>query len=60
MEVSNNYGISYNSSKCKIKQKQISFYGAIWDENGVHQNPDKCDNIKNRPPPKKSKNCNSF
>ena len=37
----------------KIKQKQISFYGTIWDENGAHSDPDKCDNIKKQTSTKK-------
>ncbi|GFS21366.1 Pol polyprotein [Elysia marginata] len=51
MEVSRAKGFIFNSTKCAIKQPKISFYGLIWDEEGVHPDPAKCDNIKEKPAP---------
>ncbi|GFN81342.1 polyprotein p3 [Plakobranchus ocellatus] len=48
MEVSRAKGLVFNSAKCSIKKPQIGFYGLIWDERGVHPDPAKCDNIKEK------------
>ncbi|GFN96971.1 hypothetical protein PoB_002347700 [Plakobranchus ocellatus] len=50
----------FNSDKCYIKQPQISFYGLIWDENGVHPDPQKCDNIKEKQAPTSVKELQQF
>lgn len=60
MQTSRKYGLVFNSAKCSIKQKQIGFYGMIWDENGVHPDPRKCDNIKTRPAPQNVKELQQF
>lgn len=51
METARKYGLVFNKEKCAIRQKQIKFYGLIWDENGSHPDPDKCDKIKSKPAP---------
>ena len=45
------YGLVFNKDKCKIRQKQIKFYGHIWHENGFHPDPEKYDGIKSKPQP---------
>ena len=45
------YGLVLNEDKCKIRQKQIKFYGLIWDKNGSHPDSEKCDRIKLKPKP---------
>ncbi|GFR91547.1 transposon Ty3-I Gag-Pol polyprotein [Elysia marginata] len=60
MEVSRAKGLVFNSSKCAIKQPQISFYGLIWDEEGIHPDPAKCDNIKEKPAPTTVKELQQF
>ena len=51
MDTAQKYGLVFNKEKCKIRQKQIKFYGLIWDENGSHPDPEKCDKIKSKPIP---------
>ena len=34
-------GFVFNSTKCKIKSKSISFFGMIYSENGVSPDPEK-------------------
>ena len=51
MDTARKYGLVCNKEKCKIRQKQIKFYGLIWDENGSHPDPEKCDKIKSKPIP---------
>lgn len=51
METARKYGLVFNKEKCAIRQKQIKIYGLIWDENGSHPDPDKCDKIKSKPAP---------
>ncbi|GFN78596.1 insulin-like 0 precursor [Plakobranchus ocellatus] len=53
-------GLVFNSDKCYIKQPQISFYGLIWDENGVHPDPQKCDNIEEKQAPTSVKELQQF
>ncbi|GFR59525.1 zinc knuckle domain containing protein [Elysia marginata] len=60
MEVSRAKGLVFNSTKCAIKQPQISFYGLIWDEEDVHPDPAKCDNIKEKPAPTTVKELQQF
>ena len=52
METARKYGFVFNSDKCFIKEKPITFFGLVWDENGSHPDPDKCDQIKNKPTPR--------
>ncbi|GFR92756.1 Pol polyprotein [Elysia marginata] len=60
MEVSRAKGLVFNSTKCAIKQPQISFYGLIWDKEGVHPDPAKYDNIKEKPAPTTVKELQQF
>ena len=53
-------GLVFNKSKCKIKQKQIKFYGLIWDENGFHPDPEKCDRIRLKPIPANQEELQQF
>ena len=48
MDTARKYGLVFNKEKCKIRRKQIKFYGLIWDENGSHPDPEKCDKIKSK------------
>ena len=60
LEVSAKKGLVFNSGKCFIKEPQINFYGLIWDSNGAHPDPQKCDNIKNKPAPTSIKELQQF
>ena len=59
MKISQKRGLVFNSKKCFIKQKQIS-YDLIWDENGVHPDPQKCDNIQKKEAPTNVKELQQF
>ena len=48
MDTAQKYRLVFNKEKCKIRQKPINFYGLIWDENGSHPDPEKCDKIKSK------------
>ena len=45
MRVSREHGLVFNSKKCAIKTPQISFFGTIYDEKGVHPDPTKVEGI---------------
>ncbi|GFN78568.1 hypothetical protein PoB_000507400 [Plakobranchus ocellatus] len=60
LKVCKEKGLVFNSDKCYIKQPQISFYGLIWDENGVHPDPQKCDNIEEKQAPTSVKELQQF
>ena len=60
VKISQKRGLVFNSKKCFIKQKQISFYSLIWDENGVHLDPQKCDNIQKKEAPTNVKELQQF
>ena len=51
MKVASEYGLVFNSSKCKIKAKSIKFFGMIFDANGSHPDPIKVDDLKGMPTP---------
>ena len=51
MDTVQRYGLIFTKDKCQIRQKQIKFYGLIWDENGSHSDPEICDRIKSKPKP---------
>ena len=51
LQVSRKHGLVYNPTKCEIKVKQFKFFGSYYDEEGIHPDPDKVDDIHNMPPP---------
>ena len=51
MDTARKYGLVFNKDKCKIRQERIKFYGPIWDKDGSHSDPEKCDRIKSKPKP---------
>ena len=51
METARTAGLTFNSSKCAINQIQIRLFGAIFDESGIHPDPQKVDEIKSLPSP---------
>ncbi|CAE1330915.1 unnamed protein product [Acanthosepion pharaonis] len=46
METARTAGLTFNSSKCAIDQGQLKFFGAIFDRNGIHPDPQKAEEIK--------------
>ena len=51
METSRTAGLIFNSNKCAINQKQVRFFGAIFNKNGIHPNPQIVEEIKSLPSP---------
>ena len=49
MKISHVEGLTFNNEKCIIDQKQIYFFGAICDKNGVRPDPKKAEKIKMLP-----------
>jgi len=60
MEVAKENGIVFNSKKCKIKCKSISFYGMRYSENGVSPDPEKISDLQNMTPPTCKKELQEF
>ena len=52
METAAKNGLKFNSSKCAIKQKQVAFFGMLYDEQGMHPDPAKVQATKDMPPPR--------
>ena len=51
MRIAQTEGLCFNSEKCVIDQKQIHFFCAIYDKNGIRPDPSKVDAIKQLPSP---------
>ncbi len=51
MEQAKKHGLIFNPAKLRVKQKRIKFYGVVFDENGVHSDPDKIKDLESIPPP---------
>jgi len=55
-----NAGLVLNESKCKWFQSSISFLGHIVSSNGLQQDPEKVNSVKNWPVPNCKRNIRSF
>ena len=53
-------GLVFRSEKCKIRQKQVSFFGLLWSTDGMRPDPKKCDSIHERPAPGNVSELQSF
>ena len=51
METAWTAGLTFNSNKCAINQEQVRFFGAIFDKNGIHSDPQKVEELKSLPSP---------
>ena len=51
MQIAAENGLVFNSTKCKIKSKSISFFRMIYSENGVSPDPEKLKDLQNIPYP---------
>ena len=49
MQIAAENGLVFNSTKCKIKSKSISFFGMIYSENGVSPDLEKLKDLQNMP-----------
>ncbi len=41
METVRTADLTFNSDKCAVNQKQVKFFGVIFNENGIHPDPKK-------------------
>ena len=51
MQVAAKNGLVFNSQKCAVKTPQITFFGMVYDQHGVHPDPSKVEAIKCMAPP---------
>ncbi|XP_072181419.1 uncharacterized protein [Diadema setosum] len=51
MTVARKYGLVFNAEKCSIKQPQITFFGCVYDKDGIHPDPAKVRDIVSLPEP---------
>ena len=51
MQIAAENGLTFNSTKCKIKSKSTYFFGMIYSENGVSPDPEKLKDLQNIPYP---------
>jgi hypothetical protein len=60
MNVARESGLVFNMDKCEIKKQSISFFGLIYDANGVTPNPQRIEAIEAIEPPKTAKALQEF
>ena len=60
MQIAAGNGLVFNSTKCKIKSKSISFFGMSYSENGVSPDPEKLKDLQNMPYPTCKKELQEF
>ena len=60
MKTAQQQGLVFNSSKCAIRQSQISFYSTIFTAQGVRPDPAKVQALQDLPAPQNSKLPQSF
>ena len=51
METARTAGLTPNSDKCAVNQKQVKFFSAVFDRDGIHPIPPKVGEIKSLPIP---------
>ena len=60
MERAKEKGLVFNSSKCEIKQTEISFFGNVYTRDGIKPDPQKVENIRNMPRPENKDDLRRF
>ena len=51
MEAARTAGLTFNCNKCAINQEQVRFFGAIFDKDSIHPDPQKVEEKKSLPSP---------
>ena len=54
MHVTLEYGLVFNGDKCEVKKDSVTFFGTVYDADGVHPDPKKVDAVHQMPPPETS------
>ena len=60
MEAAKRHGLVFNSEKCKIRAKSISFFGNIYSEDGIRPDPTKVNDIHKMPTPQSKEDLQRF
>ena len=51
MEVAQKYGLVFNPKKTQVKALMVKFFRCLYDESGVHPDPEKVDAVHALPTP---------
>ena len=51
MEVPHKYGLVFNPKKTQVKAHMVKFFRCLYDESGIHPDPDKVDSVHVLPTP---------
>ena len=51
MEAAWKYGLVFNPKKTQVKAPVVKFFGCLYDESGVHPDPEKVDDVHAIPTP---------
>ena len=60
MNVATRNGLVFNSIKCLIKERSVSFFGLIYGIDGIKPDPDRIRDLQDIPPPEPRKSFSSF
>ena len=60
MQVAEQNGLVFNSSKCHIKTRKITFFGTVYADTGIHPDPRKITDLKMMPTPTNKKELQEF
>jgi hypothetical protein len=60
MLVARQHGLVFNLDKCKIKKSNITFFGMLFDAEGIHPDPEKIEAIKAIHEPQDAQELQSF
>ena len=60
MNVATGNGVVFNSSKCIIKERSVSFFGLIYGIDGIKPDPERIRDIQDMPPPRDKKELLQF
>ena len=60
MNVAMRNGLVFNSSKCLIKERSVSFFGLIYVIDGIKPDPDRIRDLQDIPPPRDKKEPQQF
>jgi len=60
METAKRHGLVFNSEKCAIKEKSISFFGNVYSKDGIAPDPTKVKDIHQMPTPQTKEDLQRF
>ena len=60
MNVAMRNGLVFNSSKCLIKERSVSFFGLIYGIAGIKPDPERIRDLQDIPPPRDMKGLQQF